>query len=193
MSNDFNKRPIIVMDFETTGIDPTKHEIIEIGAVMVDHQLQYMGGFDAKIYPTHLETAQAQALEINGYNEEAWRYAQSLPTVLREFTKFADDGIFCAWNITFEYRFLFAAIQQLGIINPYIERRYSHHIDIPSIAWFHYEGQAATFDYENVTHELGIAKEPLPHRAYAGAVQDLLILRELRRRQHERRETVRLS
>lgn len=76
-------RPVCWLDLETTGLDPETHEIIEIGA--------YCNGrvFETKVIPTRLETAEQEALEVNGFTDvEDWkaRGAKPLEQALLDFT-----------------------------------------------------------------------------------------------------------
>jgi DNA polymerase III alpha subunit (gram-positive type) len=183
MSNDFNRRPIIVMDFETTGIDPIIHDTIEIGALSVDHDaLKIHHTFERKIKIQNPDTVQQAALDVNGYTPDRWRNAGELADVLAEFTAWCYDGIFCAWNITFEYRFLSEAFRRTGLINPFIERRYSHHLDLPSMAWYAFGGKLESLGYEAVTKTLGLPPEMKPHQAIMGAFHNLEVMRALRER-----------
>lgn len=56
-----------IIDTETTHIDEILGEIIEV-AILTSSGHRY----HTKIKPQHIETANPKALEINGYNEEAW-------------------------------------------------------------------------------------------------------------------------
>lgn len=181
-SNDYNQRPIIVMDFETTGFDPVIHDIIEIGAVKVDHQLHTLGFYESKIKIQNFHSVQPEALDVNGYTITGWNNAPELASVIKDFVDFSFDGIFSAWNIGFEYRFLFEAFRRIGIKNPFLERRYSHCIDIPSIAWYAFHGNLTNIDYDTMARTLKIEPEPRPHRALNGAFHNLAVLRALRKR-----------
>lgn len=182
MSKDFCDRPLIVTDFETTGYHPQFHDIIEIGALRVcQSTLDYYHGdvFERKIKIQHWDTVQLAALKVNGYTDECWADAVDLKEALRDFRHFANDGIFCAWNITFEYRFLCEAFERAEMENIFLERRYSHHIDIPSIVWSQYP-ESKSMSYDKIAMKLGIHPEEKPHKAINGALQDLRMLRVLR-------------
>ena len=64
----------VFVDTETTGLDHTKHEMLEIAIVVIENGEKTT--IERKIKPTNLETAQPKALEVNGYNEEEWAEAQ---------------------------------------------------------------------------------------------------------------------
>jgi DNA polymerase III alpha subunit (gram-positive type) len=181
----FRYRPLIVMDFETTGYNPDIHDIIEMGAVRVQQSDLGFGPdyrFERKIKIQHPDTAQSAALAVNGYTPEAWAGAIDLREALREFRYFAYDGIFCAWNITFEYRFLCEAFRRAEMENIFLERHYSHHIDIPSVVWSRFPA-LESLSYEKTSEKLGIESEPRPHRALGGAIHNLQMLRAIRKAQ----------
>lgn len=171
----FCDRPIIITDLETTGISPTRHEIIEFGAVKVDHQLNELGRFMTRVRPEHIETAEPEALEINGYDPAFWKWAPNLQAALVAYAEFSKNGILCAWNITFEYTFLQEAFRRLTIGNAMDY----HRIDIPSIAWT-LMSPFEKFNMDAVAQRFGMSPEPHPHRAITGAEYELKILRQLR-------------
>lgn len=181
-SKAFRERSIIVLDFETTGLDPELHEIIEVGAIKVTHDLQEIDRFEKKLAPKHIHTAQPEALAVNGYTEALWAQGGRIGPILgaKMFQEFSRDCILCAWPIGFESEFLDAWFENTFTKNlmEYRERDY-YCIDIPSIAW------AVLPDLEKpsmstVSAYFGVAQEAKPHRAIAGAEKELEILRLLK-------------
>jgi len=70
------EKPIVVIDTETTGLDPAKHEVIEFAGIKIDPvTLEVIDTLTFKVKPLHIETAQSKALEVNGYTPEAWAEA----------------------------------------------------------------------------------------------------------------------
>ena len=174
-SMEFCKRPIIITDVETTGLDPGFHEIIDIGAIMVDHDLNEIARIDVKIKPDHIYNASPEALAINGYTPEAWVHAVPQPSAAHLFQSFSATGILCAWNITFEYSFLTDLFAKTGVPN----RMDYHRIDIPSIAWMALP-RMKKFSMDAVGAYFCLMPEPKPHRGIGGAEYELAILRCLR-------------
>lgn len=79
---------IVFFDLETSGLDPERHEIIQIAAIAVQR-----GDFrELERYETYvafdLDKADAAALEVNGYKPELWAGAPSQAQACTEFGAF---------------------------------------------------------------------------------------------------------
>lgn len=117
------KNNLAFVDIETTGFDKEKHEIIEIGLVLVEQlgndgkEFKVLGEFEYKIKPEHIETADPQALKVNGYDEGQWLFASSLKDVMKVFAEKTKDAIFVAHNLTFDYSFIEDAFKKTGVEN----------------------------------------------------------------------------
>lgn len=110
------------IDIETTGTNPEKHEIIELACVLVDEKdgvYTIVDEFEMKIKPTHLETAEEEALRINGYNDADWLFAYSLLEALGHLSKKADGCVMVAQNVSFDYSFLIKGFHATGIADPF--------------------------------------------------------------------------
>ena len=131
------KHPLAFIDLETTGLNPDKHEIIEIGCLLVRQPVSVGGTFDVideldlKVKPSHLETAEPEALRINGYNDADWIFAVDLPQALTVLAKKTDGAIMVAQNVTFDWSFLHRGFESTGVQN----RMYFPKIDIISLAF----------------------------------------------------------
>lgn len=64
--------PILLLDTETTGLNPNIHEIVEIEARVLDDDLNVVDTFYRKIQPLRLDLAEKEAMNINGYKQEVW-------------------------------------------------------------------------------------------------------------------------
>jgi DNA polymerase III subunit epsilon len=152
------KHTLAFIDLETTGTNPHKHEIIEIGGIIVRQipqpdrgpKLEVIEEFEFKIKPQRIEDAEPQALRVNGYVEEEWLFAPSLKEVLTKITPKIKDCIMVGQNVHFDYNFLNEAYLQTEIKNPL----YYHKIDILPIFF------AKTYHNNNVNwYNLGTMAE----------------------------------
>lgn len=111
------------IDIETTGVIPGKHEIIELACVLVDEDgvggFKLVDEFEMKVKPTHLETAQEDALRINGYNDGDWLFAYSLAEAMGHLAKKCDGAVMVAQNVSFDYSFIERALYTTGVSDPF--------------------------------------------------------------------------
>jgi DNA polymerase-3 subunit epsilon len=126
-------RPVLFLDLETTGLNPGVQEISEIGAVLVSQpDWQIIRTYEAKVLPTHLETAQSEAQEISHYNAAVWeREGRPLKQALEELSEIGQGAILAGFNVTFDWAFLQAGFNLVGLTDPF----YYHRYDVMSSAY----------------------------------------------------------
>lgn len=131
-STDFRDRPLLFVDLEMTGLDPTVHEIIEIGALVVDGRtLEVKQEYEAKVVPEHIETADPEALKINGYKAQDWKQAQPLEQVITTLNTIAPGAMVVGWNMAVDWSFLEQAHKKTEV-----KRSFDYHtIDVLPMAW----------------------------------------------------------
>jgi DNA polymerase-3 subunit epsilon len=118
-----NKEDLIFVDIETTGFDPNKHEIIELAYILVRQKggngtdFEVIEEREFKIKPEHIETAEPQALKVNGYDEGQWLFASSLSDVMKVFAEKSKGAVFLSHNVTFDYSFIERAFTKTGVKN----------------------------------------------------------------------------
>lgn len=114
---------LIFVDIETTGFDPNTHEIVELAYILVrqkgseGREFEVIEEREFKVKPDHIETAEPQALKINGYDEGQWLFANSLAEVMKVFAEKSKGAVFIAHNVTFDYSFIERAFTKTGIKN----------------------------------------------------------------------------
>jgi len=126
-------RPLAFIDCETTGLDPERHEIIEVAAARLDPgTLEIHAELDAKVKPEHPERAEPEALRHNGYTPERWANASPVAEVLDRLTPVLDGCILAGHNVPFDRAFLREAYRRAE--RPFPEVDY-HVVDTASLAW----------------------------------------------------------
>jgi DNA polymerase-3 subunit epsilon len=104
-------RPAVftVFDLETTGLDPKKEKIVEIGAVKFDRRGP-IGRFSVLVDPG--VPMPAEASRINGITDAMLAGKPSLDLVLPDFLRFIGDSPIIAHNAPFDCSFVDAALAE---------------------------------------------------------------------------------
>lgn len=106
--------PIIAIDVETTGLNPAKERVIEIGAVRRDGStittFQGLYNPDRKMTP--------EVIEVHGIRDMDLFDKPHIGTALKEFVKFCEGGILIAHNAPFDVSFLAAEFQRADVDMP---------------------------------------------------------------------------
>lgn len=102
----------VVLDIETTGTHPIRHEIIEIGAVYIENG-QVIKTFNQLICPR--ESISEYITGITGITDAMVADAPSIEEVMPKFIEFCGDAPLIGHNIIlFDYRMLKAKAVALG-------------------------------------------------------------------------------
>lgn len=101
----------VVFDFETTGLDSNKDEIIEIGAVKISKG-KIVSTFSTFIKPS-VKIPQ-EITELTGITDEMVVNAPVINHVLPDFYKYCYGCGLVAHNIAFDYGFLSAIAKKMG-------------------------------------------------------------------------------
>lgn len=95
----------IVMDTETTGLDPfTGHRIVEIGAVELLNHIPTGTVYHQYINPQR--DMPEEAFNVHGLSEEFLGSKPVFADIAQDFLKFIDDGILIIHNAPFDMKFL---------------------------------------------------------------------------------------
>jgi DNA polymerase III subunit epsilon len=139
------------IDTETTGLNPEKHEVIEIGVVLVRQtmregrgpSLELIEEIEMKIKPQRLEDAEDEALRINGYNDADWIFAPELKPAMEMLAKKLEGAVMVAHNICFDAPFLEKCFERAGVDNTM--KRYK--LDTISIAFARFYNRPGDIKY----------------------------------------------
>ncbi len=95
----FNK-DILIVDIEATGVDFNKHELIELGAVLLDKKtLKQKKSFQSFIKPKRWKDRDPEAMAVNNISWDALKKAPSLKSVLQKFeSTFGTDVIIAPYG-----------------------------------------------------------------------------------------------
>ncbi|MFA4953221.1 MAG: 3'-5' exonuclease [Candidatus Pacearchaeota archaeon] len=167
---------MIIVDVETSGLNPLKHSILSIGAVdFFNPSNQFYG--ECKI-PEGAEIDE-KALEINGFSQEEIINPEKmeLNELISDFFVWAEKikpKILSGHNIHFDVSFLKSAFYKSGL--PWV---FGHRtVDLHSEGFTHHlkTGREIPIkdDRPNITSDfihnyVGLPEEPKPHNALIGA------------------------
>ncbi len=173
------QQPLAFVDIETTGLNPETAEIIELGVVIArlkDDELVVLQEIDLKIAPKHIETAEPQALRVNGYNEADWIFAVSIEEALKTFVEKTEGAIFVAHNATFDYGFIEANLRRYNIES----KMHYHRLDTISIAFgiLHTNDDISKLSLRALCEKYGIENKKA-HSAFADAYATYELFKKL--------------
>ena len=123
---------LTVIDTETTGLEPEKHEIIELAFISYvitnEGEALVTKKFETKIRPERLYTASAKALEINGYTAEGWVGAPAASEIIPELCEaLSKSSVLLGQNLLCALRFIEKMCKRNGLDMPspppYIDTR----------------------------------------------------------------------
>ena len=165
-------RRVVVLDLETTGLDPEQHEIIEVGLLVCEATplLPIVGELCLKVRAEHPERADEKALEINGRTRESLSEGVPFEAALRWMRPQIEGQIIAGHNVSgFDLRFL-----RKG----YGEEPWDHHVlDSNALAfplWFH--GELGSTSLRAICAHFGVVNlNPHTARADAYATREVLI------------------
>jgi len=113
----FLPQHFVVLDLETTGLNPERSEIIEFGAIRVTLNSQTHATFQTLVKP--LRRIPARITEITGITQDMVdREGLQLEDALRQFVEFIGDLPLVTFNAEFDIGFLHAAARQHGLAIP---------------------------------------------------------------------------
>lgn len=170
------------IDVETTGFDPIKNEIVEIGCVVVKQtentgtKFEVVKELELKVKPERIEDADPQALRVNGYNEGDWIFASTLEEAMKQLASITENAIFTAHNVAFDHAFISQAFKQSGVEN----KMFFAKLDTISIAYakLHKDLSVERFSLGKLCEHFGIVNSKA-HTALADARATLEVYEKL--------------
>jgi DNA polymerase III epsilon subunit family exonuclease len=124
-------REFIVLDLETTGLNPELHEIIEFGAIRANRDSDTHSCFQSFVKPK--KKIPRRITELTGITQASVdAEGRALEEVFPEFLAFIGDLPLVTFNAAFDMRFLQKAASQHGIT---ITNRYTCALKMARRAW----------------------------------------------------------
>lgn len=177
------KSRLAFIDVETTGLIPSKHEIIELGCLVVRPlddsprpKWEVVDELELKVKPVHLETAEPEALRVNGYNDGDWLFALSLEQAMKTLAEKIADTTVIAQNVTFDWSFLEQAFAQTGVTPKVFYLK----LDLPSMVYgkLHADPKLQKLSLWSLSEYFGV-KNASAHTALADARATFEIFQKL--------------
>jgi DNA polymerase III epsilon subunit family exonuclease len=113
----------VVYDIETTGLNPNRHEIIELGALTLDRHVTVGDPFHALVRPSRSISPAASA--VHGLGDEDVRDAPGIEAVLPAFLRYIGDATLVGHNvIRFDNVFVNRALRRAlrrRLVNPSLD------------------------------------------------------------------------
>ncbi|OGZ03819.1 MAG: hypothetical protein A2648_02595 [Candidatus Lloydbacteria bacterium RIFCSPHIGHO2_01_FULL_41_20] len=177
-------RNLAFIDAEMTGLLVDKHEIIEIGCVLVrpvpregkGPELEVIEEIEFKIKPKKIQDADPQALLVNGYNEADWVFAVDIKKALEILSEKTKDAVMVGHNVSFDHAFLEKAFENNGVKNQMHYRK----LDTISIAYakLYDDGDIEKFSLRALCEKLGVENKKA-HSALSDARATYEVYRKL--------------
>jgi len=153
--NEFLKQnEIVVFDFETTGLEYSKNEIIEIGAVKMKNG-EIVETFTCFVKPKG--EISEEITKLTGITNEMVKDAYTIDKIIPDFYKFCYGCVIIAYNIDFDYKFLNFQATKLGykFTNRQVDAMYLARLNVVG---------AKNFKLGSICAKLGVSLEGA-HRA----------------------------
>ena len=177
-------RKLAFIDLETSGLNSTIHEILEIGMVLAEQiistdrkvNLKIVDELDLRVAPKHIEKADPESLKIIHYSPEKWLFAADLKDALGALSKKTTDAMMVGHNVAHDHAFLERAFTETGIVNS----MHYHKLDTISIAYAKLCGREdiEKLSLHFLSQYLGIENKQ-PHSAISDARTTFLIFEKL--------------
>ncbi len=161
------KNIVAFVDVETTGLDPNRHELLEVAVVQVDVEtMTVLSEYSALVAPERLADADLEALSVCGFNKAEWKEALPLREVLLAVAPLIEGAMLGGHNVGFDWAFLEAGFRRAGLPVPHVDY---HRLDTASLAWpLVMAGDVPSVSLDEVAAYAGLER-PKPHRALADA------------------------
>ena len=115
------KKGYVVIDIETTGLDPIKNEIIEIAMNKYDN-FKLVDSYHSLVCPRYVVTS--KIVELTGITNRMLVDAPKIEDILDDIMSFIGDSVLVGHYVPFDISFLDAALREYGgsrLENEYVD------------------------------------------------------------------------
>lgn len=113
---EFNKDNIIVFDVESTGVDVTEDEIIQIAAIKINREGEAVETFE-RFLKNKKSVSSSEG--VHGFSDEFLRNnGGDKEAVLKEFVEFSKDAVIVGHNVQFDINILRSELERLNLGKP---------------------------------------------------------------------------
>ncbi|MEK7118490.1 MAG: 3'-5' exonuclease [Patescibacteria group bacterium] len=185
------KHKLAFVDIETTGLDPFRHEIVEIGIVLSEQKgdlfglpaprralhsdwqagkqsLELISEHELLLRPEHVETADPKSLGVAKYDKHKWEKAVSQKEGIAWAAMLLQGTVFVAQNVSFDWGFLRKAGNEYGV--DFEKAVHYHKLDLASMVFgkLYHDPKLSKFTLREMTEYFGVKNENA-HTALADA------------------------
>jgi DNA polymerase III epsilon subunit-like protein len=114
-------KDLLLIDEEMTGVDPTRHEIIQLAGILLDKKtLKEKKHFTSFVKPKHWSRRDPEAMAVSRITWEQVKNAPPLETALQKFSKtFGHQVLLANYGGNIDYEFLKTGFRQANLRYPY--------------------------------------------------------------------------
>lgn len=171
--------PILLIDLETTGIDPLQYSICELAAVWLSPTLEVQTTYTSLVKPLEISRC-VDSMSVHDITEEELNTAPSLTKVLEkleEKTPDIRDYVVGSWGSTFDIPFLKCQYYKVGRTFPFTYLTF----DMRSVAVWELskKDKASWRGIEKALSMLNLPFDGTKHRAMDDVLNAVKILKTL--------------
>ncbi|EOU2059089.1 TPA: UvrD-helicase domain-containing protein [Clostridium perfringens] len=114
--NEFEKENIIVFDVESTGVDVTEDEIIQIAAIKLNKKGEVVDKFEKFLKN---KKPVKDSYYVHGFSDEMLqRIGEDKEKVLKEFVEYSKDSIIVGHNVQYDINILYSELERSNLGKP---------------------------------------------------------------------------
>jgi DNA polymerase III epsilon subunit-like protein len=180
------KKDLLLFDLECTGLDVTKHEVIQLAAILLDKKtLKQKKSFASYIKPRRWAKRDAEAMAVNKITWDQLKSAPPMGSVLKKFIRtFGSDVTPVMYGGNLDIIFFPAAFRSVKMKYPFTVQ---YTFNLWPLCYFYMAKHKslnnphkfAGFTLEDVGNKLGIKKVTGRHDALVDCEYEADVLRGL--------------